>query len=529
MRIRISGLLMMNMLVLAACGGGAGAPSVQGSASSSQGGASSTSSSSSSSSTSSSSTSSSTTSSAPARYSVGGHVSGLEGTLVLLDNAQDSLTVSADGSFIFPTPVALGSPYAVTVGTPPAGQTCTVAHGAGLISGTVTTVEVTCFASVPLNPPSTYDPSSYPYGFFTTLNNVRQSLGLSPLAQSEALDIAAQKHADYLALNFDPGTMSGVDPLTGLLYAHSEDLGMPGYYEATPQSRDTLAGYHFAAGEVAATTLQATADNGAEGVRSLLNTVYHRADILSDAPRYIGIGANATPNAYESFGWAVADLGLVANSPVLPPGTAFVYPADGDTRAAPYFLNGSEIPLPLPELGSNAQLGGPISLQVPANDRLTVSSFTLTDEQGNDVSAMLRDSSTDPSGYLPFNIAFLVPTSPLIPGTVYTATFSGSDGSIPVDKTWSFMAAGSILVQTPGPYVLHNGGTLTIRSSIPSGALKVQYISAVHVDVSFPSDEAVTLSLPAGSVSGSSSLQLILSDPNLSAVPSVSLTITLQP
>ena len=80
-------------------------------------------------------------------YAVGGTVSGLppSASVVLQDNGGDDLTVSADGAFTFPTKVASGAPYAVTVLTQPAGQTCAVANGSGTVgSADVTNVAVTC-------------------------------------------------------------------------------------------------------------------------------------------------------------------------------------------------------------------------------------------------------------------------------------------------------------------------------------------------------------------------------------------------
>src|SRR6185312_6768358 len=81
-------------------------------------------------------------------FQIGGTVSGLTGTgLVLQNNAGDSLNVSADGAFAFATPLPTGAPYVVTVQTRPAlpRQTCTVANGSGTIAGaSVTNVAITC-------------------------------------------------------------------------------------------------------------------------------------------------------------------------------------------------------------------------------------------------------------------------------------------------------------------------------------------------------------------------------------------------
>src|SRR5579859_1364533 len=82
-------------------------------------------------------------------YTVGGMVSGLaRGTQVTLDdNGANALTVTANGSFTFTTPVAAQGSYHVTVGTQPLGQTCSVTAGAASdVLNNVTSVEVTCSA-----------------------------------------------------------------------------------------------------------------------------------------------------------------------------------------------------------------------------------------------------------------------------------------------------------------------------------------------------------------------------------------------
>lgn len=83
---------------------------------------------------------------AAATFTVGGSVTGLSGTgLVLQNNGRDDLAVGANGGFTFATAQAGGTAYAVTVRTQPAGQSCTVANGTGTVAaGHVTTVEVRC-------------------------------------------------------------------------------------------------------------------------------------------------------------------------------------------------------------------------------------------------------------------------------------------------------------------------------------------------------------------------------------------------
>jgi len=82
-----------------------------------------------------------------APVSIGGSVSGLEGTgLVLQDNSGSNLTITGNGPFTFATQIASGTTYNVTVLTQPAtpSQTCTVSNGSGTATSNVTSVQVVC-------------------------------------------------------------------------------------------------------------------------------------------------------------------------------------------------------------------------------------------------------------------------------------------------------------------------------------------------------------------------------------------------
>ena len=81
----------------------------------------------------------------PARFSVGGTVSGLSGTVVLQDNGGDDLSVSSDGGFTFGSLFGSGGSYDVTVKSSPSGQLCSVSGGSGTVgSANVTSVSVSC-------------------------------------------------------------------------------------------------------------------------------------------------------------------------------------------------------------------------------------------------------------------------------------------------------------------------------------------------------------------------------------------------
>jgi hypothetical protein len=82
-------------------------------------------------------------------YTIGGSVSGVSaGGLVLQNNGGDDLTIGANGSFTFHTPVSAGASYNVTILSQPNGETCTVANGSGTANAPVTDVSVTCAATV---------------------------------------------------------------------------------------------------------------------------------------------------------------------------------------------------------------------------------------------------------------------------------------------------------------------------------------------------------------------------------------------
>ncbi len=119
-------LCALASLALTACGGG-GSSGSSGSSSSSSGGGSS-----------------------PTTYSVGGSISGLSASgLVLEDNGGNNLTVNnGQSSFTFTTMLANGAAYDVTVATQPTGETCTPSSNTGTISSAnVSNVSVACTAN----------------------------------------------------------------------------------------------------------------------------------------------------------------------------------------------------------------------------------------------------------------------------------------------------------------------------------------------------------------------------------------------
>jgi len=78
-------------------------------------------------------------------YNVIANVSGITiGGLILEDDGGNPLSINANGSFKFATPLASGSHYAVAVSTQATGETCVVTNGSGVIAAANVTVTVVC-------------------------------------------------------------------------------------------------------------------------------------------------------------------------------------------------------------------------------------------------------------------------------------------------------------------------------------------------------------------------------------------------
>lgn len=80
------------------------------------------------------------------QFTIGGTIAGLaSGQQVTLNNGTNALAVHANGAFTFPTAAPFNGSYAVTVGTQPSSQICTVSKGSGTgVTANVSSVSVAC-------------------------------------------------------------------------------------------------------------------------------------------------------------------------------------------------------------------------------------------------------------------------------------------------------------------------------------------------------------------------------------------------
>jgi hypothetical protein len=78
-------------------------------------------------------------------YTLGGSISGLKTSGLVLTDGMDALSVSSNATqFSMPNALAYGSDYAVTIKAQPSSATCQITQGTGTVSGHVNTVQVIC-------------------------------------------------------------------------------------------------------------------------------------------------------------------------------------------------------------------------------------------------------------------------------------------------------------------------------------------------------------------------------------------------
>jgi hypothetical protein len=166
---------------------------------------------------------------------------------------------------------------------------------------------------------------------------------------------------------------------------------------------------------------------------------------------------------------------------------------------------------------------------------MAVTGFQLLDATGATVPCFELDSSNDPNKiYIWSNQAFLVPKAALTLGSHYTAEFSGTVNGASVQKTWTFSTpAATLRPISVGPYVLHNGASVSIRVAAPSGETAFGYSwtapalgSTLHASVSM---DAITLSLDANAVSAPTTVTVTATDLGYPTVPAQTFTVTAEP
>jgi hypothetical protein len=83
-------------------------------------------------------------------YTLGGSISGLRSSGLVLTDGMDDLSVSANAAqFSMPNALAYGSDYAVIIKAQPRSETCQITRGTGTVNGEVGTVQIACEGPAP--------------------------------------------------------------------------------------------------------------------------------------------------------------------------------------------------------------------------------------------------------------------------------------------------------------------------------------------------------------------------------------------
>lgn len=297
---------------------------------------------------------------------------------------------------------------------------------------------------VPVAPAPTYAIGSQQLSAFNALNQLRVGAGAGALTQSLSIDVAAQKHADYVAAN--PAT------------THYQTPGTPLFYGQTPGERMALAGYPgLWTNEVLGGT--GASMNAADCVRGLLNTVYHAAAMLSNYFD-VGIGIAKDPLGVPL---CVIDFGhtsawTAGQTPAS--GKLVAYPFDRQTDVEYVSYLGYEVPRISASLVPTLTAGTPVIVSMRNADFVNaqgtlqlapkIKTFQISGPSGVVPSVIVANPAIVSAGVqlnadsqLTEGIAVLVPLAPLAPNTTYTVTFDGSvtTKGNRLNSTWSFTTA----------------------------------------------------------------------------------------
>lgn len=240
----------------------------------------------------------------------------------------------------------------------------------------------------------------------TKANALRRQVGLPEMAFSDNLNVASQRHCQYLAQNG--------------LHGHEERAGLPGYFGATGADRLQTFGYGGSSWE----GVTHGEDTIQEAVQNLFDAPYHRQPFLQPGTIVFGAGRAAKDTTIEFSGGHAA--GVV------------VSPGDGQTDV-PRRWDATEEPDPL-RMHSGAELptGYPILLCDFGVKSLAAARATL-EADGKAVPFYLNSPQNDDALQ---TAVFVIPVEPLKPNTTYRVSVHAQDeAGNPIDRSWSFTTA----------------------------------------------------------------------------------------
>jgi uncharacterized protein YkwD len=276
---------------------------------------------------------------------------------------------------------------------------------------------------------------------FEVLNAERARCGFGQLAQNSRIDTAADSHSVWMLRN-------GIQ-------VHDQIAGTVGFTGRSLEDRLRVAGYTSAraSGEVIS-PIDDWTKNAEAGVRLLFNAPYHGLGMLRGY-RDVGIGFRTSrdvdvPSEFLSgkltinLATSAADVGQTAGHNVVR-----TYPCEGSSGVL--HLLWGETPSPVPDRNLFARpLGSSVLVAGDINKKLAITSTSMTGPGG--VAVALRPAvteSNDPNGapgraYLLSHEAFISADAPLATNATYQVSLTGTNGSMPFSRTFSFVTGGPL-------------------------------------------------------------------------------------
>lgn len=298
-------------------------------------------------------------------------------------------------------------------------------------------------------PPATYPVGSLHKGAWDFLQSQRAACGFGLLLQDERLDTASQAHAYYLGRNTieNPGRFFN---------GHSEDPAWPYFTGVRPSDRAAAAGFADPVAEILTnqginypvefpSPFGTDEAQGAEGMRALVNTVYHLKGAMWSGRRG-GVGAvSLIGPAGEGREQSQFRLSmLLSDEPDaikqrLGAGVVVTYPCEGLGGVETTWYPITESPRPFPDVGLQQAYGPPIYLKADPGNVLQFGEVLIT--RADDTVPLAHRTLSqveDPADLLQSNELFVVPTAALAPGTSYTVTVTGLLNGQAFTKSFSF-------------------------------------------------------------------------------------------
>ena len=440
------------------------------------------------------------TQSGVATYAIEGSVTGLtSGTSVTLldtDNS-DSVTVTYPAtSFAFPTDLASGAYYDVTVGTQPTGETCSVTNGSGSVaSANITNVSVTCTANAasPTSLTLTVSPNPASAGATVTATaTITPSSGISSVTGT---------------VNFAASLASSFNPVSLCPQASVENNA--GKWQATCQfTEGTAASYVIAA------AYSGDALNQASNSQASL-TVNAAAVPLTISPTTLPAATAGTPysqtltasgGSLTGYTWSIiagaanlqSNYGLIL-SPTPPTAVIVGIPSAagqvsftvqvtdslGDTAMQTYTLTIGPILSPaslifLPQASGTTSAPQTVTLSNPGSNALSISGISISGANAAD----FLQTNTCGTGVAPTsNCTISVTFAPSLSAGSETATLNASDNA-------GTQQVGLTGVALPPPSV-----SCTIPTITPSADSATAQITCTATD--FTGTIAMECNLPA--------------------------------